>query len=308
MSLGGQNTDGETSQTGEWLEALPGLARLASGAGWRTAGWALGRSRRLGERMIKAAGSPREAIALADDARLFTIQALRLGATLLELGRPGAAAPPPAAAGEAHPPPHPQKPAQPRAHVSPNGNEPSLRERGRQLLELSRDVNYEDEAHPAYARILDELAPDEGRILLLLLLQGPQPAVDVRTGGPVGLIKSRLIAPGLNMIGAKAGLRYIDRVPAYLNNLFRLGLIWFSQETLADTSRYQLLEAQPDVLEAVKSVAYARVVRRSIHLTPFGEDFCTRCLAPDATRLEELPEHSLPPSSPPLTDELYEEL
>ena len=37
---------------------------------------------------------------------------------------------------------------------------------------------------------------------------------------------------------------------------------------------YQVLEAQPDVLEAMHSVRRAKVVRRSIHLTPFGEDFC----------------------------------
>ena len=37
---------------------------------------------------------------------------------------------------------------------------------------------------------------------------------------------------------------------------------------------YQVLEAQPDVLEAKGSVRRARAVRRSIHLTPFGEDFC----------------------------------
>ena len=41
-------------------------------------------------------------------------------------------------------------------------------------------------SHPAYARIIEELAPDEGRILLLLLRKGPQATVDVRTGGLVG--------------------------------------------------------------------------------------------------------------------------
>ena len=67
--------------------------------------------------------------------------------------------------------------------------ERSLRERGEQLLERSRDVWGEEETHPAYARILDDLAPDEARILLLLLRGGPQPSVDVRTGGPVGMVQ-----------------------------------------------------------------------------------------------------------------------
>jgi hypothetical protein len=175
-----------------------------------------------------------------------------------------------------------------------NGVPGSLRSRGEELLYKSRDVHYEEAAHPAYERLLDSLAPDEARILRLMLLDGPQPAVDIRTGGPLGLVSSRLIAPGLSMIGARAGLRYVERVPAYLNNLNRLGLIWFSRETLRDPMRYQVLEAQPDVLEAVHSVRQAKIVRRSIHLTPFGEGFCRAALVPDPQLLAGLPEHASP--------------
>ena len=99
------------------------------------------------------------------------------------------------------------------------------------------------------------------------------------------------------MIGARAGCRYLERVPSYLNNLFRLGLIWFSRETLRDPLRYQVLEAQPEVLEAIHSVRQAKVVRRSIHLTPFGEDFCRVCLSVDEPNTEDFPEHSAPPKA-----------
>src|SRR5205807_9833084 len=176
-----------------------------------------------------------------------------------------------------------------------NGVPLSLREEGELLLRRSRDVHYEEEAHPAYERILTQLAPDEARILRLLLLEGPQPSVDIRTGGATGMVKSRLVAPGLSMIGARAGCRYVERVPSYLNNLFRLGLIWFSRETLHDQTRYQVLEAQPDVTEAINSVPHAKVVRRSIHLTPFGEDFCRVCLTPETGTSKALPAHSPPP-------------
>ena len=168
-----------------------------------------------------------------------------------------------------------------------------LRERGAELLERSRDVWNDDVGHPAYERILDELAPDEARILLLLLEGGPQPSVDVRTGGPVGMVNSQLVAPGLTMIGARAGCRYLDQVPSYLNNLFRLGLVWFSREALRDPLEYQVVEAQPDVLAAMHSVRFAKVVRRSIHLTPFGEDFCRTCLVD-----EERPTRRRSPSTP----------
>jgi hypothetical protein len=186
-----------------------------------------------------------------------------------------------------------------------NGNLP-LREMGEALLNKSRDVHYEEDAHPAYERLVESLAPDEARILRLLLLSGPQAAVDVRTGGPLGLISSRLLSPGLNMIGARAGCRYVDRVPSYLTNLHRLGLIWFSRETLRDSERYQVLEAQPEVLEPLKSVRQAKIVRRSIHLTPFGEGFCRASLVDDQRQLVDLPEHASPekgrePRPPELT-------
>ena len=166
------------------------------------------------------------------------------------------------------------------------------------LLVRSRDV-FEEESddveHPAYERILSEMAPDEGRILRLMLVDGPRPAVDVRTGGPLGLVNSSLIAGGFTLIGSHAGLKNRDGVPAYLNNLNRLGLIWFSRETLHDHRAYQVLEAQPDVLEAMHSVRFPKVVRRSIHLTPFGEDLCRVCFTSTDTPIESLPIHSDPP-------------
>jgi Abortive infection alpha len=258
----------------EGLDAVPGLARIALSAWWHTTGWAVRSSIRIPQHAIDLARSPDKAAAFAREAlETLAARASNGGVTAEQVAEPsrnGSTADP--------------RPAAPS----------SLREEGEELLRRSRDVHYEVDAHPAYGRILSELAPDEGRILRLLLLEGPQPAIDIRTGGPVGLVRSRLIAPGLSMIGARAGCKYVDRVPSYLNNLFRLGLIWFSRETLRDPLRYQVLEAQPDVLAALNSVRYAKVVRRSVHLTPFGDDFCRVCLASDAGVLDALPEHSTP--------------
>jgi hypothetical protein len=247
------------------LDAIPGLTRLALSAWWRTTGWAVRTS----------LGVPRHALDVVRGTEHRRTD---------EEQRPRGA-------------PQTPTPREPRPQPPENGSAPihSLREAGELLLRRSRDVRYEVDAHPAYERILSELAPDEGRILRLLLLHGPQPAVDIRTGGPIGLVRSRLIAPGLSMIGARAGCRYVERVPSYLNNLFRLGLVWFSRETLQDPLAYQVLEAQPEVLDAIHSVRQTKVVRRSIHLTPFGEDFCRVCLSSDATTAAEYPAHSSPP-------------
>jgi hypothetical protein len=156
----------------------------------------------------------------------------------------------------------------------------TLREQGADLLRQSADVDADDSAHPAYVRILAEIAPDEGRILRRLFLEGPQPAIDVRSANLIG-VGSQLVASDLSMIGTESGCRHLDRVPAYLNNLYRLGLVWFSREPLHDQGVYQVLEAQPEVQAAMRRAGRGKTVRRSIRLTPFGIDFCETCLPLD---------------------------
>ena len=274
------------------VESLPGLARVAAHAAWHTTGWGVRTSARSWLRVGKALTSQEEAAALARDAGQAASVVGEL-ARSVSAGTPVSKALMEAGASLGGLVEHEVVDGQVTgSRVAPA----TLRERGQELLERSRDVWSTEEGHPAFERILGELAPDEGRILLLLLHGGPQPSVDVRTGGPIGMVSSSLIAPGLNMIGSRAGCRYVDSVPSYLNNLFRLGLVWFSREALRDPMLYQVVEAQPDVLAAMHSVKFAKVVRRSIHLTPFGEDFCKSCLIEEEKVDEDFPEHATPPA------------
>ncbi|MCW3067094.1 MAG: hypothetical protein JWN32_4266 [Solirubrobacterales bacterium] len=250
------------------ISALPGLARIAASTWWHTTEFWVGTSVRAGRRLVRAAVNGESPAVLVEDAR----DAIRgYARELLNLAdEPG------------------------RATTAQDNGNLTLRERGEELLRRSADVGYEEDAHPAYDRILSELAPDEGRILRLLAIEGPQPSVDVRAGLPM---VTQLVAPGLTMIGAEAGTRYGERVPAYLNNLYRLGLIWFSREPL-EPHAYQVLEAQPDVLAALRRGRQGKTVRRSIHLTPFGQDFCETCLPLHTAELDKLPGAIVPPGDP----------
>ena len=97
------------------------------------------------------------------------------------------------------------------------------------------------------------------------------------------------------MLGPRAGVRYLDQVPSYVNNLERLGLIWVPHESVGEHQLYQVLEAQPDVLAALKSVRFAKVARRSIHLTPFGEEFVRLALVDEDIATDPtLPGHEAP--------------
>jgi hypothetical protein len=227
-----------------------GLLRIAANAGLSTAQWIVDTSVRTGTRVARglAAGESPARIAGELGAELRAAAQSALGVT-------------------PEPPPH-------HASVS------ELRARGAELLRQSSDVHFVEDTHPAYERILGELTPDEARIIRFLYREGPQPTVDVRTNRPLG-IGSELIEAGLSMIGRQSGVRNLNRTNAYLNNLFRLGLIWFSHEEV-EPERYQVVEVQPEVQEAMARAGRApKTVRRSIHLTPFGEDFCQTCL-PDS--------------------------
>ncbi len=269
-------------------EALPGVARIAGTAWLRSASWAIGSGTRSARNLARAMTDPAAAGDLVRGVAEDVAEATRTISSVAAAVSSGV--PLPRALFDA---------TVTLSSMVVRDNQPveqrelTLRERGEDLLRRSRDVWSDDEAHPAYGRILDDLAPDEARILMLLLRGGPQPSVDVRTGGPVGMVSSSLIAGGLTMIGPRAGVRYLDEVPAYLNNLFRLGLIWFSREQLEDPLEYQVVEAQPDVLAAMHSVRFTRIVRRSIHLTPFGVDFCRTCLV-DPEDQADLPEQGVP--------------
>jgi abortive infection alpha-like protein len=244
-----------------------GLLRIAANAGLSTAQWVVTTSVRTGARVARGLAAGESPMKIAGDLGTDLRAAARsvLGMTDEE-------------------PPHAASLAEPRTHgaslAEPRGRGASvaeLRARGAELLRQSSDVRFVEDTHPAYERILGELTPDEARIIRFLSREGPQPTVDVRTNRPLG-IGSELIEAGLSMIGRQAGVRNMSRTNAYLNNLFRLGLVWFSREEV-EPSRYQVVEVQPEVQEAMSRAGRApKTVRRSIHLTPFGEDFCQTCL------------------------------
>jgi Abortive infection alpha len=265
------------------VRAAPGLVRMAAGLPWRMARWGVVASVHTGSRLARAAVNPAYTAQVAEDVGHELRQYARdlLGVTELD-ARVTELMP----AGTEH------------DEARLNGHRPvpevlGLRAQGARLLAAAAEIETGDAVHPAYARILTELAPDEGRILRLLATEGAQASVDVRASNLIG-VGSAMIASGLSMIGAEAGCQHRERVPAYLNNLERLGLVWFSREPIGvNAAAYQVLEAQPDVLDAIKRASRAKTVQRSIDLTPFGQDFCRVCLPLDYAEVEELTEADL---------------
>ena len=239
---------------GEVLRAAPDVARVAALSSWRLGGWALTAAAQCTGYVVRRAVAGESAAAILQEAAtdLRTTAWRALG--LVGPGEPRGA----------------------RGARASSADE--LRRRGADLLRRSNDVHVSEDMHPAFARILGEITPDEARILRFLYLDGPQPSIDVRTSRPLN-IGSELVAGGLNMIAEHAGARYVDRIHPYLTNLNRLGLVEFSKEQVANPQRYQVVEAQPKVAEAMRLAGrLPKTVHRSIVLTEFGEDFCRTCL------------------------------
>jgi hypothetical protein len=241
------------------LRAVPGLARVASATAWHAVGWTVGATRASASYVAKRAveGEPPAVILqeAANDLRKYAVQALGLNAA---------------------PFPGLPQPVDRQALRGEAGNE--LMRRGEELLRRSNDVHITEDTHPAFARILSEITPDEARILRFIYLEGPQPSLDIRTFRPLG-IGSELVAAGLNMIAEHAGCRYPDRIHPYLTNLSRLGLIDFSKEQVENPQRYQVIEAQPKTVEAMRKAGRSpKLVQRSIRLTSFGSEFVQACL------------------------------
>ncbi len=237
------------------LSAVPPLVRLAAGAWFRGATWGVGlgvdAAERLGEAALTVAGlagnAGEEVARAADD----VVNTRTSGERGERKRREGAR---------------------------------SLRERGADLLDRAADVDDGGQVHPGFARIIDQLAPDEARILKLLINEGPQGIVYVNKAAPFGF-GAREVARRLSMIGHEAGCLHIELVPAYLDNLVSHGLVAIRRDALEDELPYQVIEAQPEVIAALRessgTIFRGQITRRSVHLTDFGRTFCQVCFPPE---------------------------
>lgn len=251
--------EGDEREEGELLPGLnsvPGIVRIAAGAGYQGATWGVGLGLRTAERLGEVAlGTLGLAEQSGGDAVEGAAEAIR-----------------PERGWE-----------RPRGRRTDRAR--SLRERGGELLDRAADVDEgRDPVHPGFARIIDQLAPDEARILKLLVNEGPQGIVYVNKAAPFG-IGAREVARRLSMIGHEAGCLHIELVPAYLDNLVAHGLVAIRRDALEDELPYQLIEAQPEVIEALeaggKGVFRGQITRRTVHLSDFGRTFCQVCFPPE---------------------------
>ncbi len=256
------------------IDAVPGLARIAVGAWARGAVWGVGTTLKATRRLGEAAVSGESASELLDEVRDETVANLRRVLGVVDRDAPGSRS------GRINDAVDSFARAQQGADQAR-----SLRVRGAALFDRAADVDAEGGGiHPGFDRIVDQLAPDEARILALLVNEGPQAIVYINKAAPLG-IGAREVARRLSLIGSEAGCLRPELVSAYLDNLVRLGLVAIRRDPIPGEDIYQVVEAQPEVTAAMKRaggpIFKGQSTRRSVHITDFGRAFCQVAFPPE---------------------------
>lgn len=168
------------------------------------------------------------------------------------------------------------------------GHEETLGDLYANLLAASMDKATADGAHPAFVEIIKQLTPDEAKLVSLFLREMPFPLLNVRweykeqTEGKRG---GKEVLVNFSHLGDIAGCEYRHLVPAYLDNLCRLGLAEIPPMFVyMSPGVYDPLENSP-VIQTLKSQIEQNpelrpnVERRGLRVTELGKQFARICVA-----------------------------
>lgn len=155
----------------------------------------------------------------------------------------------------------------------------NLRQQGMELLKRSTALD-DPEEHPALARILTEISPDEARVIRFLATTGPHAVIDVVAHNPMTR-KRRELVHNFSIVGREAGCIRPDYAPIYLDNLARLGVAVIRDYRLRSQPNYDLLYCQPEVQDVKKPqgrLIRLRIVHKGVELSGFGKVLYQNCL------------------------------
>lgn len=134
-----------------------------------------------------------------------------------------------------------------------------------------------------FHRILDQIVPDEARIISALSDGSASPLVSVHDLSRAGLLGEALLE-NASLIGRTANVALPALTPTYVGHLIALGLLEPGPEDPDLKDEYQILLADNDVLKAVKAGSRgplpARVERRTVRLSALGQALWAAAMGP----------------------------
>lgn len=136
-----------------------------------------------------------------------------------------------------------------------------------------------------FHRILDQIVPDEARIISALSDGSASPLVSVHALSRAGLLGEALIE-NASLVGRAANVALPSLTPTYVGHLLALGLLETGPEDGDLKDEYQILLADSAVLGAIKTGSRgplpARVERRTVRLSALGQSLWAASMGPRA--------------------------
>lgn len=163
------------------------------------------------------------------------------------------------------------------------GHEESLSDMYANLLASAMDRTTAMDAHPAFVEIIKQLTPDEAKILNLFIEQRVHPIINLRaekTNGGGGA--DRVIH--YSHLWKMCGMPNSKSVPAYLDNLCRLGLFNIPADySITVPGFYTELENDPAILKIKENIDAEPEVKCTIDqlyvkTTHLGNQFIEACI------------------------------
>lgn len=163
--------------------------------------------------------------------------------------------------------------------------EPEIRELYANLLTNSMNAIVKNGVHPGFVEIINQLSPDEAKILRYFSAHQAIPTVSLRAENEkhegVDVFKN------FTDIGEKCGCEERYALNKYFDNLIRLGLVGSaeSMSSLTDKTRYEPLKTHPVMEHYKKGVENrptpynkAEFTESYLYLSDYGKAFCGVCL------------------------------
>jgi len=168
------------------------------------------------------------------------------------------------------------------------GSEEALSDLYANLLAASMDRDTVTTAHPAFIEIIKQLTPDEAKVIALFPRDPFMPVIDIRQGDKSKPQDGVFTAfTNFSLLGEMAGCEHLDLVPAYIDNLIRLGLmeipdrLSYSKPGIYDQlENSELVKAYKEAIENKGPDMEIDLLRKFLVITALGKQFAKVCVVP----------------------------
>lgn len=167
----------------------------------------------------------------------------------------------------------PPAPAAPPVADEPPEKPDSLDVKMHDLLDRAVGQNTATSRHELFHKILDQLVPDEARIISALSDGSASPLLNVYARTRAGLV-GEVVLENMSLVGKTANLTLPHLTPMYVSHLLSLGLVESGPEDASMKDEYEILSADTAVLQAVKNASRgpipAHVEKYTLRLSGLG--------------------------------------